>query len=144
MNPHDHEDTQEKARRLGESHREKLTRADFAAFELATGLELPHSLRQLYSDASLLLSTPGCFLPDFWIQCFAPLVPTTETFKFNGRTLMHLACGYDGEPILAELTGDASVVPLLVQWDESNESPCDIEDLEITLESLLQREWSPT
>ena len=144
MNSRDNDDVQRIAAQLAADHREKLTRADFAAFEVATGLQLPNSLRALHSDASLLLSAPGCFAPDFWIQGFSPLPPITETFIFNGRTLMHLAGGNDGEPILAELTGDLSRVPLLVQWDRPDQPPEDIEDLNITLEALLKREWRPT
>ena len=144
MNSSDNDDAQRNASRISAEYREKLTRADFAAFESSTGLQLPTSLRDLYANSTLLLSTPGCFAPDFWIQYFAPLVPITETITFNGRTLMHLACGDDGEPILAELTGDSSRVPLLVQWDSLDKPPHDIEDLNITLETLLQREWRPT
>ncbi|GAB5516928.1 hypothetical protein [Rhodopirellula baltica] len=144
MNSPDNDDVQRIAAQIGAKYRDRLTRADFASFESATGLQLPDSLRALYSNTSLLLSTPGCFAPDFWIQSFSPLLPFTETFIFNGRTMMHLACGEDGEPILAELTGDASRIPLLVQWDESDYPAHDIEDLGITLEALLQREWRPT
>ncbi|WP_144043461.1 hypothetical protein [Rhodopirellula baltica] len=144
MNSRDNEDVNRIAAQLGAEYRDKLTRGDFASFESATGLQLPDSLRSLYSNTTLLLSTPGCFAPDFWIQNFSPLPPFTETFIFNGRTMMHLACGDDGEPILADLTGDTSRVPLLVQWDQPGHPPDDIEDLGITLEALLQREWRPT
>ena len=145
MNSRDNsEDVRRIAAQIGVEYRDRLTRADFASFESTTRLRLPDSLRALYSNTSLLLSTPGCFAPDFWIQSFSPLPPFTETFIFNGRTLMHLACGDDGEPILAELTGDASRVPLLVQWGQPDHPAHDIEDLGITLEALLQREWRPT
>ena len=136
------------AKKLGDEYRYMLTHPDFVAFESVTGVATPHSLRNLYSNAQLLLSAPGHFVPDVWIQEFTPLVPHNEMISVGGRKLISLAAGWDSDSFFCELTGDLSSVPLHVHWDDRPDRrgvlhPDDFEDLGITLEELLVREWRP-
>jgi hypothetical protein len=109
---------------------------------------VPQSLRTLYSNAERLLSAPGHFVPDVWIQGFTPLVPHHEMLTVGSRKLICLASGWDSDGFFCELTGDISSVTIHVHWDDRADGigvlhPDDFEELGITLEELLEREWRP-
>ena len=136
------------AKKMGDEYRYKLTHPDFVAFESDNWrirAAIPaHSVFQC--GTIVKCSRPHC-TGRLDSRVYA-LVPHHEMLTVGSRKLICLASGWDSDGFFCELTGDISSVPIHVHWDDRADRigvlhPDDFEELGITLEELLEREWRP-